>query len=435
MRVERSINDIFKSFNLRKDIDNNLPKLQRWEHIQTLKQWLMYLPPGFKCLDASRTWICYWILHSLSLLEVKIPDDLKDSIIDFLGRCQSSDGGFGGGPGQIPHLATTYAAVCSLCIIGTENAYKAINRDKLQRFLCDVKLNDGSFAMHLGGEIDIRGVYCALSIATLTNIYTNKLFEGTAEWVISCQTYEGGFSGCPGMEAHGGYAFCGLASLILLNKGHLCDIDSLLRWIVYKQMRFEGGFQGRTNKLVDGCYSFWQGGAFPLIHSILSNDGNHLNYLLFDQRALQEYILICCQNPSGGLLDKPGKPRDIYHTCYALSGLSVAQYSIDGSKCSLGPPDNKLVRIGNYVKGEVYKVSDATLANLDVLEEHPTFYIREEHPVKCFNIVQENLMVWIYFIKTFNKDLLNLPLLENYSNKNQKHPYVFRDRSKKEDLL
>ncbi len=24
------------------------------------------------------------------------------------------------------------------------------------------------------------------------------------------------------------------------------------------QGSFEGGFMGRTNKLVDGCYSFWQ---------------------------------------------------------------------------------------------------------------------------------------------------------------------------------
>ena len=36
-----------------------------------------------------------------------------------------------------------------------------------------------------------------------------------------------------------------------------------------KQTRFEGGFQGRTNKLVDSCYSFWQAGQFPIIHSIL----------------------------------------------------------------------------------------------------------------------------------------------------------------------
>ena len=30
-------------------------------------------------------------------------------------------------------------------------------------------------------------------------------------------------------------------------------------------MAFEGGFQGRTNKLVDCCYSFWGAGDFPLI--------------------------------------------------------------------------------------------------------------------------------------------------------------------------
>lgn len=33
-----------------------------------------------------------------------------------------------GGPGQLPHLAPTYAAVLALCILGTEEAYKAIDR-------------------------------------------------------------------------------------------------------------------------------------------------------------------------------------------------------------------------------------------------------------------------------------------------------------------
>lgn len=46
--------------------------------------------------------------------------------------------------------------------------------------------------------------------------------------ILSCQTYEGGFSGCPGMEAHGGYAFCGLAALVILNKGHMIDQQALL---------------------------------------------------------------------------------------------------------------------------------------------------------------------------------------------------------------
>jgi len=325
--------------------------------------------------DASRTWICYWILHSLSLLEVKLPEDLKDALVDFLGRCQSPEGGFGGGPGQMAHLATTYAAVNSLCIIGTKKAYDIINREALQRFLCDVKSADGAFSMHRGGEVDIRGVYCALSVATLTNVFTEKLFEGTAEWVVTCQTYEGGFSGCPGMEAHGGYAFCGLAALILLNKGRLCDVDALLRWTVNRQMRFEGGFQGRTNKLVDGCYSFWQGGAFPLIHSLLLSENKISNSLLFDQRALQEYILVCCQHPAGGLLDKPGKPRDIYHTCYTLSGLSVAQHSANGSLLVLGPRENKLAKTHPlYNIGPEFVVrAGSYFSRFDIPENLPTF--------------------------------------------------------------
>ena len=31
-----------------------------------------------------------------------------------------------------------------------------------------------------------------------------------------------------------------------------------------------GGFKGRTNKLVDGCYSWWVGGAVGIIEGLLS---------------------------------------------------------------------------------------------------------------------------------------------------------------------
>ena len=47
-------------------------------------------------------------------------------------------------------------------------------------------------------------------------------------FLCRCQTYEGGFSGYPGLEAHGGYTFCGIAALVLLNSVHLCDMKALL---------------------------------------------------------------------------------------------------------------------------------------------------------------------------------------------------------------
>jgi hypothetical protein len=153
-------------------------------------------------------------------------------------------------------------------------------------------------------------------------------------------------------------------------------------WLLRRQVRLEGGFQGRTNKLVDSCYSFWQGAALAMCE-IYKNGGSDVydmeQYLAhdaasvpeatstgkdavsadgeigielelaldlpeakrikkvddtsgnlpFNQNALQRYILHCAQNlEGGGMRDKPGKSRDFYHSCYALSGLSISQSCI-----------------------------------------------------------------------------------------------------------
>ncbi|KAK7075185.1 hypothetical protein SK128_011135 [Halocaridina rubra] len=325
------------------------PLLHRERHIAYLKKGLVDLPEGFTVLDASRPWLIYWAVHALELLDVRLEDDEAAKVIDFLRHCQNPSGGFGGGPGQYSHLAPTYAAVNALVIIGTKEAYQIINRDTLQDYLWSMRTAEGAFLMHEGGEIDIRGVYCAVSVARLTNICTEQLFENTPHWIMRCQSYEGGFSGTPGMEAHGGYTFCGLAALTLLHAHHLCHTPTLLKWAINRQMRFEGGFQGRTNKLVDGCYSFWQGGLFPVIHSILTQESNAESLSnerwMFQQEALQEYLLLCCQHPRGGLIDKPGKPPDFYHTCYTLSGMSVAQHFTTKDihkKYIVGKPANEL---------------------------------------------------------------------------------------------
>jgi protein farnesyltransferase subunit beta len=65
--------------------------------------------------------------------------------------------------------------------------------------------------------------------------------------------------------------------------------------------------------------------------------------MLLDRRRLQTYVLACCQSPDGGMRDKPGKARDLYHTCYCLSGLSSAQHYGGGGV--LGPPHNLLARV------------------------------------------------------------------------------------------
>ncbi|XP_044265086.1 putative gamma-glutamylcyclotransferase CG2811 isoform X1 [Tribolium madens] len=70
---------------------------------------------------------------------------------------------------------------------------------------------------------------------------------------------------------------------------------------------------------------------------------------------------------------------------------------------------------GTNVRGEVYEVDDKVFANLDTLEDHPNFYIREEKDVLLLNS-NEKIKTWIYFIKDFKDDLLNKTTYESYSN-------------------
>jgi protein farnesyltransferase subunit beta len=57
-----------------------------------------------------------------------------------------------------------------------------------------MKEYDGSFRMHHGGEIDIRGTYCALNVASLVNILTPELVEGVATFITFSQSFDGGIS-------------------------------------------------------------------------------------------------------------------------------------------------------------------------------------------------------------------------------------------------
>lgn len=123
---------------------------------------------------------------------------------------------------------------------------------------------------------------------------------------------------------------------------------------------------------MDGCYSHWVGGCWPLIEAALSGstgpsaqsaDDLQLpthQQSLYSREGLIRYTMCCCQDLSkrGGLRDKPGRyviilsqvvgagkttlsfrkvlvlirhtitrsPSDAYHTCYVLSGLSSAQH-------------------------------------------------------------------------------------------------------------
>ncbi|KAJ7905003.1 terpenoid cyclases/protein prenyltransferase alpha-alpha toroid [Mycena leptocephala] len=368
------------------DDNNAAPTLQKNAHMQFLiRNIVQGFPARYTSQDASQSWLMYWTLQAFSVLQVGLDPGNKQKAIETIMASQHPDGGFGGGPKQAPHLLPTYASVCALAIVGKPGeggGWDQIDRKKMYNFFMSLKQPDGSFLVAHHSEVDVRGIYCLLVTATLLDIITPELVEGTAGFVASCQTYEGGFSsasqpyyapasspGAPPVllesprpplgEAHGGYTFCSLASWVILQpflssssspSEPKINKKSLLRWLAQMQgAPIElGGFKGRTNKLVDGCYSWWVGGSFTLLESLgitpaavpavpaekqegqaaKEGDWDDIDDSLMNRKALQEYILYAGQHPAGGLRDKPPKHADAYHTLYCLAGLSSAQHKV-----------------------------------------------------------------------------------------------------------
>ncbi|KAJ5959202.1 uncharacterized protein N7479_006352 [Penicillium vulpinum] len=325
--------------------DYGVPALQRDIHTSYLYDALEDYPEGFVAMDASRPWIVYWALAGLAMLG-EDTTRYRERVITTLRPMQNPTGGFGGGHGQTSHVAGSYAAVLSLAMVGGEEAFGLVDRNAMWQWIGRLKQTDGGFRVCEGGEEDVRGAYCAMTIISLLDLPLTlapgsqareagleSLTSGLPEYLSRCQTFEGGISGSPGSEAHGAYAFCALACLSILGppeeifNRHM-DIPMLVSWLSARQSAPEGGLSGRTNKLVDGCYSHWVGGCWPLLESSLEGKPDNTKpptNSLFSREGLIRYILGCCQGTDGGLRDKPGKHVDSYHTCYVMAGLSATQ--------------------------------------------------------------------------------------------------------------
>ncbi|OMJ25248.1 Protein farnesyltransferase subunit beta [Smittium culicis] len=356
------------------------------------------LSSGYQSLNASQPWFCLWILNTAYHLNATISPEERTKFLSKIASLQNETGGFAGTPtfstivttkninvsenipydfvksdqakcGEQSHLLSSFAAVCSLVLLGGKEAASLTNRSTMLNWLLQMKQSNGSFTVHFNGEVDLRGSYCAIN-------------------------YDGGFGPSPGVESHGSYSFCAIAILDILDRFECIDMAAFLDYVTKRQMPLEGGFNGRINKLVDGCYSYWIGSIFPMIQSKLdtssfnsyfyskldgdssnspnkdlaetrtSGDNNEpgLNYhqdLLFDRMMLQKYILLCCQahpilkagdrgnnkRSACGLRDKPGTFPDYYHTSYCLSGLSVSQhYLVQQKDAAIPELDDILLR-------------------------------------------------------------------------------------------
>ncbi|KAK1052939.1 Rab geranylgeranyltransferase [Friedmanniomyces endolithicus] len=93
------------------------------------------------------------------------------------------------------------------------------------------------------------------------------------------------------------------------------SLDRLGAWLSERQLS-SGGLNGRPEKLVDVCYSWWVGSSLAMI--------DRLHWL--DQEKLTTFILQCQDPDQGGIADRPEDMVDVFHTVFGIAGLSLVGY-------------------------------------------------------------------------------------------------------------
>ncbi|KAF4524456.1 hypothetical protein B566_EDAN011879 [Ephemera danica] len=132
--------------------------------------------------------------------------------------------------------------------------------------------------------------------------------------LCAANSYEGAIAQGPGLEAHGGTTYCAVAALSLMGRLHSClskeQISHLQHWCISRQI---SGFQGRPNKPVDTCYSFWVGATLKLLNI----------FDLIDYNENRKYIMSTQDLITGGFSKWEDTLADPLHTYFGICGLSL----------------------------------------------------------------------------------------------------------------
>ena len=200
---------------------------------------------------------------------------------------------------------------------------------KVASYIANLQQPNGTFAGDEWGETDTRFLYGALNALSLLHYLPSQQpaspsplvdVDAAISHIKACHNFDGGFGTSPGAESHSGQIFTCLAALTLTG-----ELESYLgesgksrlgAWLSERQLEDSGGFNGRPMKLVDVCYAWWVGASLAMVGK------RHW----IDRDKLISFILKCQDAEEGGLADRPGDMVDVFHTHFAVAGLSLFGY-------------------------------------------------------------------------------------------------------------
>ncbi|KAK1143646.1 Rab geranylgeranyltransferase [Aspergillus melleus] len=260
----------------------------------------------------------YWGLTALHLLGC--PEGLpREDTVDFVLSCRRDNGGFGAAPGHDAHMLYTVSAVQILVLMDALDELETRGlggRQKVGSFIAGLQDKDtGAFMGDEWGEQDTRFLYGAFNALSLMDLLGMVDVSKSVAYVQRCENLDGGYGIRPGAESHAGQIFTCVGALAIAGRLDLVNKDRLGGWLSERQVD-KGGLNGRPEKLEDACYSWWVGASLAMIDRLHWLDGG----------KLASFILRCQDPEAGGFSDRPGHMVDVFHTHFAIAGLSLLKY-------------------------------------------------------------------------------------------------------------
>lgn len=171
-------------------------------------------------------------------------------------------------------------------------------------------------------------------MASIAMPWYNVCKHGTAQLVNKIYLFSGSK---PHAESHAGLIYCCVGFLSLTQQLHRIDTEKLCWWLCERQLP-SGGLNGRPEKLPDVCYSWWVLSSLTIM--------GRLHWINADR--LEQFILSCQDNETGGFSDRTGNMPDIFHTLFGLAALSLlkADKRLKPINATLCMPQHVIDRLG-----------------------------------------------------------------------------------------
>ncbi|KAF4363403.1 hypothetical protein F8388_016531 [Cannabis sativa] len=328
-------------------------------HVKFLQMMYQVLPYNYQTHEINRLTLAYFVISGLDLLASLHFID-KDAVAEWVlsfqahpsDEAQLNNGQFYGFSGsrtsQFPpddngvlvhngsHLASTYCALAILKIIGYN--FSKIDSVTILTSMKNLQQPDGSFMpIHTGAERDLRFIYCAAAICSLLKNWSGMDKEKAKEYILSCQSYDGGFGLIPGSESHGpvvsnniiqhgtgGATYCAVASLQLM--GFIEDDIISKNWsscIINVPLLLDWSLQVKGHLWKDFAKALNYFAFDERIGAVLRILGGHK---FIEQKSLRGFLLTC-QSEYGGFSKFPGMLPDLYHSYYGFTAFSLLEES------------------------------------------------------------------------------------------------------------